>query len=81
MSGTKLKFWIGGALVSLAGIVLARVVAPAFTGKPALLIAIYLLGITLGLAGLVIITFGMPKIYLNAEAEPKAGKNDQRDKK
>lgn len=81
MNQRSIKYWLAGVLVSLAGILLARVVAPNFSDKPTLLIGIYLLGITLGLAGLVIITFGMPKIYRNAETELEAGKKDRKDKK
>ena len=58
MKDGRLRFWLGGTAVSIIGIVLARIVAPEFSGRPALLAAAYLSGVTLGIAGLVIITFG-----------------------
>lgn len=74
MSGRGAKFWLGGTLVSLVGVALARIVAPGFAGRPALLMASYLLGVSLGIAGLVIITFGAGKSCRKAGAELESGK-------
>lgn len=52
------KFWLLGIAISLTGVLLARVAAPLFTKSVTLLIATYLAGVTCGLAGLVVITFG-----------------------
>ena len=52
------KFWLWGIAVSLTGVLLARMAAPLFQDRPALLLATYLAGVTLGLAGLVVIAFG-----------------------
>ncbi|WP_286725256.1 hypothetical protein, partial [Pelotomaculum sp. PtaB.Bin117] len=67
---------MSGTLVSLTGVVLARIVAPIFNGNSTLLVSIYLLGITLGLAGLVLLTFGMTKVYRNVGDELEAGKKE-----
>jgi len=73
-----MRFWLGGSLISLTGVVLARVVAPAINGNTILTMAVYILGVTLGLAGLVFITFGMEKRL--SEGRSRAGgdyiKND-----
>jgi len=49
---------LAGIITSAVGLVLARIVAPLFT-TPALMLTSYLLGITLAIAGLGIIVFGL----------------------
>ncbi|OPX91543.1 MAG: hypothetical protein A4E52_00476 [Pelotomaculum sp. PtaB.Bin013] len=61
MNSKSIKFWLGGSLISLTGVVLARIVAPRFSEDMWLMIGVYILGITIALGGLVFVTFGMEK--------------------
>lgn len=81
MSSRSVKFWLGGTLVSLAGVALARIVAPGYAGRPSLMVAIYLLGVTLGITGLGIITFGTAKDSRKAESKLATGKEESNSKK
>lgn len=61
MINRSMKFWLGGSLISLTGILLARILAPHFSENMVMMAAVYILGVTLALAGLVFVTFGMEK--------------------
>lgn len=55
---TKVRFWLIGVLLAIAGIVLTRLISP-MLDEPLLQLTFYFGGIFLALVGLVVITFGM----------------------
>ncbi|MBI4267970.1 MAG: hypothetical protein HY662_04210 [Chloroflexi bacterium] len=57
---TKYKFWLFGLLLAAIGILLARVMVNSFE-PVAVRLTVYLLGVTLALAGLGVIMYGMRK--------------------
>lgn len=67
----RIKHWLIGIVTAGIGLLLAKVV-PRFVTQPAFQLAVYLLGVTLALAGLVIIVFGI--------ARARRGSGDQRPK-
>jgi hypothetical protein len=58
----KDRFWIAGLLCAGVGIVLFKVVARLFS-QPVFAVVVFLAGVTLALAGLVIILFGISNKY------------------
>jgi|GEM_PF-1085389 len=51
------RTWIAGTVIALIGVLLARVLAPHFENRPRILLNVA--GRILGIAGLVIIAFGI----------------------
>jgi hypothetical protein len=58
---TKLKFWIAGVILVIAGLVLARVVSPLFAGPAIGQLSVFLVGVVVAMAGLGIILVGLRK--------------------
>jgi uncharacterized Tic20 family protein len=56
----KIKYWLIGIVIAGTGLLLARVM-PRFITQPALQLVVYLVGVALALAGLIIIVFGISK--------------------
>ena len=57
----KLKFWTGGIITAIAGLVLARVVSPICTGQAILQLLVFIGGVVVAMAGLAIILLGLRK--------------------
>jgi hypothetical protein len=57
----KLKYWIIGVVVAATGLILARVVSPAYADRPAAELTIFLAGAVVAMAGLGIILLGLRK--------------------
>lgn len=57
----KVKLWAGGLLLAIIGIVLARVISNRYAGETLVQLGVYFAGVTLALAGLVIIVAGIRK--------------------
>jgi len=55
------KHWIAGLALAAAGIVTARVISPRFDTDPVIQMVIFIIGVTLALAGMVVIMMGMRK--------------------
>ncbi len=58
----KEKMWIAGLITSAIGILLFKIVARLFT-KPVYEITVFLVGVTLGIAGMTIIAIGVSRKY------------------
>ncbi|MBN1189957.1 MAG: hypothetical protein JXA46_09405 [Dehalococcoidales bacterium] len=58
---TRIKYWISGVAVAVAGLILARVVSGMYAGQPVVQIVLYIAGVTLAMAGLLIIMIGIRK--------------------
>jgi hypothetical protein len=58
----KDRFWIAGLACAAVGMVLFKVVARMFS-QPVFTVVVFLVGVTLALAGLVIIMFGISNKY------------------
>jgi hypothetical protein len=56
----RIKIWLPGIVTSAIGLLLAKVVTGLIT-QPTVQLAVYLAGVTLALAGLVIIAFGIAR--------------------
>jgi hypothetical protein len=67
----KIKYWLIGILTAGTGLLLVRVM-PRFITQPVLQLVVYLVGVALALAGLIIIVFGISKA--------RGGSGDQRPK-
>jgi hypothetical protein len=57
----KLKFWTGGIILAIAGLVLARVVSPIYASCAILQLAVFIGGVVVAMAGLAIILLGLRK--------------------
>jgi hypothetical protein len=58
---TKLKYWITGVIVTIIGLVLAKVVSPAYADQSVIQLVLFLTGVVVALAGLGIILAGLRK--------------------
>ena len=58
---TKLKFWIGGVMLVIAGLVLARVVSPVYADQAIVQLSVFLAGVVVAMAGLGVILLGLRK--------------------
>ena len=58
---TKLKFWIAGGMVAIIGLVLARVVSPMYADRAIVQLSVFLVGVVVSMAGLMIILLGLKK--------------------
>jgi hypothetical protein len=56
----RLKYWIAGVVTAGVGLVLVRLISPQIT-QSMVKLAVYFAGVTLALAGLVIIVFGISR--------------------
>jgi hypothetical protein len=58
---TKLKFWILGVMLVIAGLVLARVVSPIYESQAIVQLLVFLAGVVVAIAGLGVILVGLRK--------------------
>jgi hypothetical protein len=58
---SKIKLWAAGLATAAAGLILARVVSGLFAGQAVIQFAVFLIGVALALAGLLIILMGVRK--------------------
>ena len=58
---TKVKLWTVGIALAVIGVVMARIISSRFAGEAVFQLAIYLTGVILAIAGLVIILAGIRK--------------------
>jgi hypothetical protein len=63
----RIKIWLPGVVTSAVGLLLAKVIA-GLINQPTVQLAVYLSGVTLALAGLVIIAFGIARRGKNGGA-------------
>jgi hypothetical protein len=58
---TKLKFWIVGVMLVIAGLVLARVVSTVYADQAMMQLSVFLAGVVVAMAGLGVILVGLRK--------------------
>jgi hypothetical protein len=68
---TSRRYWITGIAVALIGILVARVIAPHFEGRPSVVLTA--IGRLLGFGGLIIISIGVSRRVKDTN-EPEAPK-------
>jgi hypothetical protein len=57
----KLKFWTGGIMLVIIGLVLAKIISEMYAAQPILHPVIYAMGVIMAIAGLGIIMVGIRK--------------------
>ncbi len=57
----KIKYWVGGLVLAIGGLILARVVSPAYTGQSMTQLIFFLFGSVIAVAGLGVILAGLRK--------------------
>jgi hypothetical protein len=57
----KARSWVSGLALIIAGLVLARVISPGYSGQTYVQFGVYIGGVTLALAGLGVILMGIRK--------------------
>jgi hypothetical protein len=57
----KIKFWIVGVIVAAIGVVIARLISPAYSDQPIIQLVLFLAGVVIAMAGLGIILIGIKK--------------------